>query len=165
MIKYIVCEDFYSYGEIKSITSAVNTLEWIDAEYGNEIEGFRICPKGIEETFSKFLGNRRCHVDTSVSGVFRKPHNCMIHFESFSSPLDWCFYLAIEPTTFNFHKHVKTGATSALQETNLDYSYIPSWDYTSNILLDKNQGIFFRPWLFHSLENGITLNYRLSVES
>jgi len=35
------------------------------------------------------------------------------------------------------------------------------WDIYTNILLEPNQGVIFRPWLFHSIENGLVQYYRL----
>jgi len=35
------------------------------------------------------------------------------------------------------------------------------WDVCVNIRLEQNQGVIFRPWLFHSVEDGIVQYYRL----
>jgi len=35
------------------------------------------------------------------------------------------------------------------------------WDVCVNIRLEANQGVIFRPWLFHSIEDGLVQYYRL----
>jgi hypothetical protein len=63
---------------------------------------------------------------------------------------EWIFILALEPTTFNLYHHL-SGAKTALDEYKFDYNNLFDWDIHTNILLEPNQGIIFRPWLFHSL--------------
>ena len=89
--------------------------------------------------------------------------NCIIHFEAFDSLNEWCFVVALERTTFNLYHHV-SGAKSALDGYKFNYRNLFEWDYDVNILLQPNQGIFFRPWLFHSLENGIIQYYKILTE-
>ena len=43
----------------------------------------------------------------------------------------------------------------------VNYQDFRDWDYHTNILLEPNEGVIFRPWLFHSLEEGLVQVYRL----
>jgi hypothetical protein len=85
----------------------------------------------------------------------------MIHFESFDAINEWCFVMPIKETTINFLYHKETKARTSLEHASLDYRYFPDWDYYANVLLKPGDGIFFRPWLFHSLERGMVHYFRM----
>jgi hypothetical protein len=140
------------------------SLPFIDKEYGLEVDQFNLTFPGLDPIFSKLVGEE-VTVDDERSGIFRKPTNCLIHFESFDTLNEWCFIIALERTTFNLYNHLESfgvvNARSALDGYRWNYRNMFEWDYYTNILLEPNQGVIFRPWLFHSIENGLVQYYRL----
>ena len=162
ILKLIHADNFFIKEEVEKLKNVVDSLTFVDKEYGLEIDHFNLLTPGIDKTFSDVL-NQKLTIDEEKSGIFRKPMNCIIHFEAFDSLNEWCFVVALERTTFNLYHHV-SGAKSALDGYKFNYRNLFEWDYDVNILLQPNQGIFFRPWLFHSLENGIIQYYKILTE-
>lgn len=160
MIKMLLAENFFSGDDAGKLYSIISTLNFQPSQYGEEVPDFNLVMPDLEPIFSRLLGEEVV-IDKKNSGVFRRPMGC-IHFESFSSPRDWVFYIALEPVTFNLYRHVETGAVSALEEHKLHYRNFLQWNYYTNILLNKNDGIFVRPWLFRSLNGGLCQVYRLT---
>ena len=159
MKKLILVENFYSKEDLIGIThTAKNLIEFEPTQFGEE-SYFGVPIANSSKSFSKFLeGDYR--VQENQSGIFRKPM-MNIHFESATSSDDWLFFTVLERTTFNLFQH-NSGAENALQNTNLNFSNFTEWNYTANILLEPNQGLFFRPWLFHSIQGGLINYYRLT---
>lgn len=169
MVKYLLTTDLYNEKDLKSYLRVINQLEFIDKEYGREVNDFNLILDGLEPIFSKVLGERVI-IDHAKSGIFRKPHNNLIHFESFSSLNEWCFLLALEPNTLNFYYHLKDyfnegyrtwDSKNALEGYKFNYKNSFEWDVHTNILLEPNEGIFFRPWNFHSLNDNLIQYFRL----
>ena len=69
--------------------------------------------------------------------------------------------VALQPSTLNIFEH-KSGATSALQEYKFNYRNLFEWDLQINYLLKPGQGVFFRPWLFHSFDTGLVQIFRMN---
>lgn len=168
-IKLIHADGFFPKGEAESLHAVVRDLQYVNGEYGLEISNFNLILPDIHLVFSKILGEDVI-LDRSRSGIVRKPYNNMIHFESFESTDEWCFILALEKTTLNIYKHVKdircndyddVDSRNALDGFQFDYTNFFEWDITSNIILECNQGVFIRPWVFHSLQDGIVQYYRI----
>lgn len=159
MIKLLQADNFFTNEDTNKLFHVVNNLPFVEKEYGDEIDNFNLVIPGLDPVFSKLL-NDNVKVDEDNSGIFRKP-KLGIHFESFESPSDWIFILALEPTTFNLLYHVKSNSRSALEEYRFNYKNFLEWNYYTNILLEPNCGIIFRPWLFHSLQDGLIQVYRL----
>lgn len=160
MKKLILADNLYSPEEAANIFGTVDQLPFVEAEYGKEIQNFSMIPPDIDDIFSQMLGEQVI-VDRNVSGVFRQPMNCKIHFESFNSVNEWCFAVAIQPSTFNLYHHL-SGAKTALDGYKFNYCNLFEWDYDVNILLRPGQGVFFRPWTFHSMEHGIIQYFKMS---
>lgn len=148
MIKLLQVDNFYTPNDTKNIFNVTSLLPFIEKEHGVEIDNFNLVIPNLDSIFSKFVGEEVV-VDEKCSGIFRKP-NLRIHFEGFTSNKDWLFILALEPTTFNLYHH-KSGVKSALENYTFNYNNLFEWDYYTNILLEPNEGVIFRPWLFHSL--------------
>jgi hypothetical protein len=159
MLKLLHADNFFPQDDVKKLYNIANALPFIEKEYGREIDQFNMVFPGLNPVFSRLLGESVV-VDEERSGVFRRPMNCLIHFEGFDSPREWCFLVALESTTFNLYHH-KSGAQSALDGYKWNYRNLFEWDYDVNILLRPNQGVFFRPWLFHSIEDGLVQYYRI----
>lgn len=167
-IKLIHADGFFPPGEELSLISAVKDLRYEMKPYGYEVQNINLIFKDIEPVFSKMLGEP-VTLDKQKSGVFRKPINNIIHIEDFSSINEWCFIIALESTTFNIFHHTsdtrfasgEVDHETALTKADFNYRNLFEWKLVTNIHLTPNQGVFFRPWCFHSLENGIVQYYRL----
>lgn len=166
-VSLIRADGFFKPGESEAMASVVRGLNWTEKIYGQEIENFSIILPNIAPVFSKMLGEE-VEVDEKHSGVFRKPMDNIVHFEHFDSLNEWCFVVALEKNTLNFFHHLKkdgafgeTDAKTVLDGYQFNYRNLFEWDLHTNILLEPNQGVFFRPWLFHSLQDGIVQYYRL----
>jgi hypothetical protein len=162
--KLIHADNFFIPEEAERLSIIGKNLKYVEKDYGLEVDNFNLTFPGLDDTFSKLV-NENVMVDEERSGVFRKPMNCQIHFESFDTLNEWCFIIALERTTFNLYNHLESygviNARSALDGYKWNYKNMFEWDYYANILLEPNQGVIFRPWLFHSLEDGLVQYYRL----
>lgn len=168
-IKLIHADGFFKSGEAEQCWAVVDNLQYVEKEYGLEIPNFNLVFNGMEPIFSKMLGEP-VNIDHKNSGIFRKPQNHLIHFESFDDVNEWRFVIALEKTTFNIYHHVKdiryhdigeVDAKTALDEWKFNYRNLFEWDVVTNVILEANQGVFFRPWCFHSFEKGVIQVYRL----
>lgn len=168
-IKLIHADGFFPKGEAEALCAVVQDVQYVEKEYGLEMPHFNLILPDIHLVFSKILGEDVI-IDRKRSGLVRKPHNNMIHFESFDDPNEWCFILALERTTLNIYKHVadiryngydEVDSKNVLQGFKYDYKNIFEWDITTNVILDCNEGVFIRPWVFHSLQDGTVQYYRI----
>lgn len=159
MVSLIKADGFYKQDEIEALKIVVLSLPFVDKEFGKEIDNFNMVSEQLQPIFCDVLGEK-IKIDEDRSGIFRKPVE-FVHFEGFDSPDEWCFFVALQPTTFNLYYHKETGARSALDGYKFNYLNLLEWDYHINMLLEPNEGVFFRPWLFHSFDNGLIQCYRL----
>jgi len=157
-IKTITVDGFYGEEEAVRLSNVVFSLQYQESEFGREIQNFNMVPGDADELFSKVL-NKQVTVIDERSGVFRIP-KLFIHFESFDTVNEWIFVVAVQQSTFNLFEH-KSGAKTALDKYQLNYQNLFDWDLTVNYQLSPGQGIFFRPWLFHSFDTGIVQTFRL----
>lgn len=169
MVKLIHADDFFPEQDVKNLAAAVKGMNFAPYPYGYELPNFNLIFPDIEIVLGKVLGER-VTVDVARSGVIRKPYNNAIHFEHFESSEEWCFIVALEPTTINLWHHIddtkkgdasKANSKSVFEGYEYDYTNFFEWKIHTNIVLEPNQGIFIRPWVFHSLESGLVQYYRL----
>ena len=172
MVKLIHADGFFPPGDAEKYCQAVSGLPFVDKQYGKEIENLNMILPGMEPILSKVLGERVV-IDSSRSGIFRKPMDNIIHFEEFDTLNEWCFVVALERTTLNIFHHLanygkgaygEIDAKTALDGWQFNYRNLFEWDLNTNILLEPNQGVFFRPWVFHSLQDGLVQYYRLITD-
>lgn len=168
-VKLIHADGFFPKGEAEALCSVVQGVNYIQGEYGLEMPDFNLILPDIHLVFSKILGEEVI-IDRKRSGITRKPYNGMIHFESFDSPNEWCFILALERNVLNIYKHVedirtgefdKVDSRNVLEGYQFNYRNLFEWDVTHNVVMDANQGVFIRPWVFHSLQDGTVQYYRI----
>jgi len=168
-IKLIHADGFFPAGEAEALCSVVQGVNYVKGEYGLEMPDFNLILPDIHLVFSKILGEDVV-IDRKRSGIVRKPYNGMIHFESFDNPNEWCFILALERTTLNIFRHVadiryneleQVDSKHVLEGYKFNYNNLFEWDITSNIVLESNHGVFIRPWVFHSLQDGTVQYYRI----
>jgi len=160
-IKTMTIDGYFSKQEAIDLSYTIGNLSYKQFEFGKEIEDFNLVPAGSDELFSNILG-KTIKIDPE-SGIFRIP-DFFIHFESFTSSNDWLFVVALESSTFNIYEH-QSGAKTALDGYKFNYQNLFEWDLTVNHLLEPGQGIFFRPWLFHSFDKGLIQMFRLNEVS
>lgn len=173
MVKLIHADGFFPNNDAENLKNAALSMKFAETSRGLEIPDFNIIFPDSEIIFHKVLGER-VMVDPVRSGVLRKPNNNLIHFEEFETPEEWCFMVALERTTVNFWHHIdpknnigdlsKVDSTHALQGYNYNFRNLFEWKIHTNILLEQNQCLFFRPWVFHSLEDGLIQYYRLIAD-
>ena len=168
-IKMIHADGFFPKDEADNLCAVVRDVQYVEKEYGLEMPNFNLVLPGVDKVFTKMLGEE-VTVDHPRSGIVRKPFNGMIHFESFEDPNEWCFIIALESTTLNIYRHVEDIRYNDLDQVtsknvfeghDFNYRNFFEWDCIVNIRLESNQGVFIRPWVFHSLYDGIVQYYRI----
>lgn len=164
MIKLLHADNFFDPQNVAQLYDVAINLPYVQKAHGEEIDQFNLVIPDLDPIFSKLLAEEVTVVE-ELSGVFRRP-SIGIHFESFSTPHDWVFLINLDPrpTTVNLYNH-KSGAKSALDNHQLNYNNLFEWDLTTNIQLERNEGVIFRPWLFHSVNDGIVQVYRLTSKT
>lgn len=174
MVKLIHADGFFPNNDAENLKNLASNLEFVEKPYGHEVADFNLIFPDSEQIFHKVLGER-VTVDPARSGVLRKPNNNAIHFEQYDSTEEWCFVVALEQTTINFWYHLDPkemmgelgipDARNALEGVDYNYNNLFEWKIHTNIVLDQNQCLFFRPWVFHSLESGLIQYYRLLADN
>lgn len=160
LLKTITVDGYYSPEEAKNIEFSIFNNVFTPTEFGEEILNFNMVSKDADKLFSEVL-RIPVKIKEEESGVFRLPdRGNMIHFESFNSLNDWIFSVAIQTSTFNLFEH-KSGITCALEKYDFNYRNLFEWDLTCNYILKPGQGIFFRPWMFHSFDSGLIQIFKL----
>ena len=149
MKSLILLSNFYQ--DIDALNSIINPMEFEPNLYGPEIPDFEYNPNELQEAFNHYLNE---NVEVQL-GTFRKS-NSIIHFENFYQHSLWKCIVAIEDTTLKTFEQddVKSfydvkDLDSFMLENSNDES---KWNITSMITLKKNDFIFIRPWIWHSLE-------------
>ena len=173
MVKMIHADGFFPNNDAENLRNMVTGMQFVQKEYGYELPNFNLIFPDVELIFNTVLGERVI-VDPSRSGVVRKPHHNAIHFESFESANEWCFIVALEPTVINLWHHIDDSSMGELSKADsknvfggaqFNYNNLFEWKIQANILLDQNEGIFIRPWVFHSLQDGLVQYYRLIADT
>lgn len=174
MVKLIHADGFFPMQDLIGLRDVAKSLNYVQMPHGLEVPNFNLIFPNIEHIFYKVLGERVI-VDPERSGILRKPNNFEIHFESFNSSEEWCFIVALEPTTVNLWHHIdpelgmgdfgKADSKHVFEGANFNYNNLFEWKIHTNILLEENQCLFIRPWVFHSLENGLIQYYRLLADN
>jgi len=172
MVKLIHADGFFPPQDVVNLRNVVQGFNFVEKEYGYELPDFNLIFPNIETTLYHVLGER-VTVDPDRSGVIRRPFNHAIHFESFDSPNEWVFIVALEATQVNLWHHISdtsmgelspADSRSVFEGMNFNYRNLFEWKIHTNIMLEPNQGLFIRPWVFHSLEDGLVQYYRLIAD-
>lgn len=158
LVKIITVDGFFNKEEAINLANITRNLQFTSNDFGEQIENFNMVPNNANELFSNIIDNNLI-VDEENSGIIRRP-KFFIHFEDFSNLNEWMFVVALEQSTFNVYEH-QSGAVTALDEYRFNYLNLFEWDLQINYVLKPGQGILFRPWLFHSFDNGLIQIFRL----
>lgn len=158
-IKLITVDGFYDESEADRLCCIARPLQFVEKDFGYEIENFNMVPENADQMFSTMF-NSALHVIDEQSGVFRIPKN-FIHFEEFDTPNEWMFVCALEKSFFTVYEHLESKSKHALDKYQLAYRDMLQWDYQAQHQLSPGQGILFRPWLFHSLDHGLVQIFKL----
>jgi hypothetical protein len=158
--KILLADNFFPDDDAEKLFHIGHSLQFVQKEYGEEVDNFNLTKPNIDQVFSQIL-REDIMVDEDRSGVFRKPM-CGIHFEAFDSIDEWCFVVSLDKTEtlFNYYSH-ESGVQYAYQDYRFNYRNFFEWKLEGSIVLKQNQCIIFRPWIFHSIENGLIQYYRL----
>ena len=159
LIKTITVDGFFTPEQAMHLCSVAKNLKYQEFEFGYQVDQFNMVPDNADQLFSEVLGSSVV-VDHDQSGVFRVPKH-FIHFEGFDDPREWIFVCALELSFVTIYHHLESGAQSALEQHQLDYRNMLSWDYQSQHQLIPGQGLFLRPWLFHSMDSGLVQIFRM----
>lgn len=163
-LKLITVDDFYTQEEGYNLSRVILPLMQFERnDFGEDLPNFNMVPNDADEIFSKVLNNK-ISVDKERSGIFRKPEmSAFVHFEEFESIHDWLFVVALDSTTFNVFEH-KSGIRNATEGYEFAYRNLFDWNLMNNIILLPGQGVFFRPWLFHSFSSGLIQIFRMKEQ-
>jgi hypothetical protein len=173
MVKLLHADGFFPNNDAENLRQLCDSMQFEERPYGFEVPNFNLIFPDSESIFNKVLGER-VTVDPKRSGVVRRPNDNAIHYEQYDSTEEWCFVVALEPTVVNFWYHIDPelamgdlgvpDARTALDGADFNYNNIFEWKIHTNIVLEQNQALFFRPWVFHSLQNGLVQYYRLLAD-
>lgn len=167
MVQLIHADKFLNPRDSANLVAMTTGLNFVSKNYGWELENFNMVLDRLEPLMSKVLGERIV-IDHKRSGVFRRPLNNVIHFEESDSVNEWAFVCALEKTTLNLYHHInpqgEIDAENAIQGFEFNYRNLFEWKLHTNILMDPSQGVFFRPWVFHSFDQGLIQYYRLIAD-
>lgn len=152
MVRVLQSDGFFNPNDVEHLYNVASSMEFTPFELGKEVKNFNLIQPGLDEVLSKVVGEKLL-IDEQNSGKFIRP-NHHIHFEGFDNPNEWRFAVALEKCTFNVYYHL-SGAKTALDGYKFNYQNMFEWDYHTNILLEPNQGLFYRPWVFHSFDGGL----------
>jgi hypothetical protein len=148
VLNFIHTSNFYRNEQLTGLVDMSYNLNYVPDEFGHSSQDFYYVQPDAEKLFSEVLHSKV--VISETSGKFYRPANG-IHFNSFNNPTAWKFVVAIERSMFTMFYH-KSGAKSALEGIDFNYNNMFEWDYQTNILMEPGQGLFYRPWMFHSLD-------------
>ena len=158
IVKLIAVDGFFTKQHAKTLALNTQGLQYVEKEFGKEIENFNMVPENCNKLFSDVLGTQIV-CDEDKSGVFRKPE-LFIHFEPFENSNQWIFVAALETTMFNVFEH-HSGCQTALQGYQFNYRNLFEWNVVANYELQPGHGVLFRPWLFHGFGSGLIQLFRL----
>lgn len=166
-INFIHARDYFPKGEIEELRPLVEDVSWVDKKFGKEMEHFNLIFPDIDLVLGKMVGDL-VEVDRKNSGILRRTLHEVIHFEDFDTLDDWRFVVALDENEFKTYIH-KDGYKSLLdfieaeEKTNIDFADKEQWEEETIIRMKPNDVLFFRPWIFHSFQEGILHYYKLKV--
>ena len=148
-----LCKNLYN--DVESLSTFISTMDYEDNLYGSEIKDFNFIPQGIDEQFVRYL-EHPIEVQPNT-GIFRKP-NTMVHFEPFYQHCLWVGIVALEDTTITLWEQDEVKTMFDVDVEKMEEFILNNcndsakWTETNKLNIKKNDFVFIRPWLWHSLE-------------
>ena len=142
VINYIHARDYFPKDEVEQLRPLVQDVHWVDKKFGKEMAHFNLIFNDIDLVIGKMVGDI-VEIDRPSSGTLRRTINEVIHFEDFEDLNDWRFVVSLEENEFK--------------------TYIHKEGYKTSIKMKPNDVLFYRPWIFHSFQDGILHYYKLKV--
>jgi hypothetical protein len=169
VINYIHARDYFPNNDIEQLRPLVDDVSWVDKKFGKEMEHFNLIFENIDIVLGKMVGDL-VEIDRKNSGTLRRTLHEVIHFEDFEDLNDWRFVVAMDKNEFKTFIH-KDGYKSMLDyikdenEERPVFEYLNSedWIEETTIKMNPNDVLFYRPWIFHSFQDGILHYYKLKV--
>jgi hypothetical protein len=169
VINYIHARDYFPKEEVDRIAPLIQDVHWEGKKFGQQMVNFNLIFPDIDLVMGKMVGDL-VEIDRPNSGTFRRMLHEVIRFEDFSDLNDWRFVVALEDNEFKTYIH-KEGYKSVLdyvkdekeEKVELDYSNSEEWEVEATIKMKSNDVLFYRPWIFHSFQEGILHYYKLKV--
>jgi hypothetical protein len=169
VINYIHARDYFPHDEVHNISPLVQDVHWIDKKFGKEMENFNLIFEDIDIVLGKMVGDL-VEIDRPNSGTLRRTVHEVIHFEDFEDTNDWRFVVAVDDNEFKTYVHT-SGYKSMLDylkdesEEKLELNWFDpeQWEQETTIKMKPNDVLFYRPWIFHSFQEGILHYYKLKV--
>jgi hypothetical protein len=169
VINYIHARDYFPKGEIEQLRPLVEDVSWVDKKFGKEMEHFNLIFKDIDVVLGKMTGDL-VEIDRKNSGTLRRTLHEVIHFEDFEDLNDWRFVVSMDKNEFKTYIH-KDGYKSMIdyiknkseEKPLLDFINKNDWEEEATIKMNPNDVLFFRPWVFHSFQDGVLHYYKLKV--
>ncbi len=145
MKNIILSSDFYQ--DIDVLNSIISNMEFEQSIYGTEILEFNFIPTELTDKFNTILNEE---VEVQL-GTFRKS-NDMVHFENFYQHSLWKCIVAIEDTKLKIHEQDNIKTFFDVENINEFMLQNNEWKEKHAVSLNKNDFVFIRPWMWHSLE-------------
>ena len=82
VVKLIHADNFFPADDAQKLYLVASNLQFVEKPYGLEIDNFNLVTPGMDPIFSSVIGEEVI-IDHARSGIFRRPMNCIIHFEEF----------------------------------------------------------------------------------
>lgn len=169
VINYIHARDYFPKEEVDQIAPLIQDVHWEDKPFGSQMVNFNMIFKDIDLVLGKMVGDL-IEIDRPNSGTFRRMLHEVIRFEDFGDLNDWRFVVALEDNEFKTYVH-KEGYKSLLdyikdeneEKPILNYLDKEEWEVEATIKMKSNDVLFYRPWIFHSFQEGILHYYKLKV--
>ena len=169
VINYIHARDYFPKEEVDRIAPLIQDVHWEDKPFGQQMVNFNLIFPDIDLVMGKMVGDL-VEIDKPNSGTFRKVAHEVIRFEDFDSLNDWRFVVALEDNEFKTYIH-NEGYKNVLdyikdeseEKILLNFSDQEEWEVEATIKMKSNDVLFYRPWIFHSFQEGILHYYKLKV--
>jgi len=168
-INYIHARNYFKDGEIESLRPLVDDVSWVEKKYGMEMEHFNLIYPDIDLVLGKMVGDI-ITIDKKASGTLRKPIPDVVRFEDFSDLNDWRFITALDENEFITYNHIEGYKTlieyikdDSEEKPQIDFTNMDEWEIETVIKLKPNDVLFYRPWVFHSFNEGVLHYYKLIV--
>src|SRR5574343_1910655 len=158
LVKILTVDGFFTQQDATNLANITRNLQFVKVDFGEQIEDFNLVSDETGQLFTSII-DANLIIDQENSGIIRR-QEFLIHVEDFSNTNEWIFAVALEQSTFNVYEH-QSGAVTSLDGYHFNYRNLFEWDLQINYILKPGQGILFRPWVFHSFDNGLIQMFRL----